>query len=71
MSSRQEEARSNDYLPKAMPPKRTDVSSPPSGVALNRCRTVIMCDGELSVKHTLISIITHDEPVFNRFFQYL
>lgn len=71
MSSRQEDARSVEFLQKAMPPKGTDVSSPASGVVLNKCRTVIMRDGELSVNHTCISIIAHDEPVFNRFFQCL
>ncbi len=54
MSSRQEEARSVDDLQKAMPPKMTDVSSPDSGVVLNKCRTVIMRDGELSVNTPVI-----------------
>ena len=52
-SSRREDARSGEFLRKAMPPKMTDVSDPASGVVLNKCRTVIMRDGELSVIHTI------------------
>ncbi len=54
MSSRQEEARSDEFLQKAMPPKMEDLSSPASGVALNKCCTVIMRDGELSVRTPVI-----------------
>ena len=40
-----------------------------SGAVLNKYCTVIMCDGELSAVANN-SMITHDEPVFSRFFQY-
>lgn len=54
ISSRQEEARSVDDLQKAMPPKIPELSSPDSGVVLNKCCTVIMRDGELSVNTPVI-----------------
>lgn len=71
MSSSSEEAHSHEELSKAMPPKIQSLSSFVSGAVPKRYCTVIMRDGVLSAIQRPVSIITHDEPVFNRFFQYL